>query len=432
MPALHPEPVTPEALMRRLAASFLLVAALAAAVHAAPAAKGVAPAPALALGESRPAGTTLGNPALPEARAVWLAMIGGATRSLDLEHFYFSNEPGESLQPIVDAIGAAAARGVKVRLLLDAGMSKTYPQPADSIGRLANVELRRVDYRRLAGGVQHAKFMIVDGRDAWLGSQNLDWRALTEIHELGVRMRDPRLAAAATAVFEADWLGADTTRAFAPAASPTAKWPVTVKQPYGAVPAWFGASPEKTNPAGIPWDRDLILERIHRARREICIQVLQYGVKSHGLADSTIHRALLAAAARGVKVRLICSDWAIGGGNEPVLREMSTHANVEVRISRVPFEGTKYVPFARVEHCKFMVADGEWLWVGTSNWEPSYFMGTRNVGLTVHDRVLAGQAHATFETSWNAPSALRLTKDARIEPREHGEQVPAGMTSHGH
>ncbi|MFN8587462.1 MAG: phospholipase D-like domain-containing protein [Candidatus Eisenbacteria bacterium] len=417
--------------MRRFVASLLLVAALAAAVHAAPAPAARGAAPALELGESRPAGTTLGNPALPEARAVWLEMIGSARHTLDLEHFYFSHHPGESLQPVVDAIGAAAARGVKVRLLLDANMSKTYPQPADSIGALPNVTLRRVDYRRLAGGVQHAKFMIVDGRDAWLGSQNLDWRALSEIHELGVRMRDPRLAAAATAVFDADWLGADTTQAFTPGASSAAKWPLAVKQPYGTVQAWFGASPEKTNPAGIPWDRALILERIHGARREICIQLLQYGVRSHGYADSTIHRALIAAGERGVQVKLLVSDWALGGANEPVLRELSTHPNIEVRISRVPFEGDKYIPFARVEHCKYMVADGDWLWVGTSNWEPSYFMGTRNVGLTVHDRVLAGQARTVFETSWTAPSALKFSKDAKLEPREHGMQAPAGMTLYG-
>ena len=421
--------------MRRFGSSLLLSVALASAAFAAPAAS-AAPAspgspPALELGESRPAGTTLGNPALPEARAVWLEMIGSARQTLDLEHFYLSHYPGESLGPVLDAIGAAAARGVKVRLLLDARMSKTYPQPAESLATLPNVTVRRVDYGRLAGGVQHAKFMIVDGREAWLGSQNLDWRALTQIHELGVRMRDSRLAAAATAVFETDWNGADTTRAFTPAKSPATRWPIAVKQPGGAAQAWFGASPPKTNPAGIPWDRDLILERIHRAQREICVQVLQYGVKSHGATDSTIHRALIAAGERGVSVKLIVSDWAIGGSNEPVLRELSTHKNVELRISRVPFEGTKYVSFARVEHCKFMVVDDEWLWVGTSNWEPSYFMTTRNVGLTVRDRALAKEARLAFQNSWTAPSAIALTRDARIEPREHGEKIPAGMTLYG-
>ncbi len=411
--------------MRRLLSSLLLLAALTSAAFAASA------PPALELGESRPAGTTLGNPALPEATAVWLEMIGSARQTLDLEHFYLSHFPGESLGPVLDAIGAAAARGVRVRLLLDARMSKTYPQPADSLDGLPNVEVRRVDYGRLAGGVQHAKFMIVDGRDAWLGSQNLDWRALTEIHELGVRMRDSRLAAAATAVFETDWNGADTTRAFAPAKSPATRWPIAVKQPNGPVNAWFGASPVKTNPAGIPWDRDLIVELIQRAKREICVQLLQYGVKSHGYADSTIHRALIAAGERGVHVKLLVSDWAIGGANEPVLRELSTHANVEVRISRVPFQGTKYIPFARVEHCKYMVTDGEWLWIGTSNWEPSYFMSTRNVGLTVRDAALGAQARAVFENSWTAPTAMVLSRDARIESRAHAEKAPEGMTSYG-
>ena len=114
-----------------------------------------------------------------------------------------------------------------------------------------------------------------------------------------------------------------------------------------------------------------------------------------------------------------------------MLRELSTHKNVEVRISRVPFEGTKYVAFARVEHCKFMVVDDEWLWVGTSNWEPSYFTGSRNIGLTVRDRALATEARLAFQNSWTAPSAIVLTRDARIEPREHGEKIPAGMTLYG-
>lgn len=409
--------------MRRLISSLLLLLLPTAALAAKPAA---VPAP-LELGESRPVETALGNRAIPDATKVWLDMIGHAQYTLDLEHFYLSHLEGGSLQPVLDAIGRAAARGVRVRLLLDAAMSKTYPQPADSLGRLSNVQLRRVDFRRLGGGVQHAKFMVVDGRDAWLGSQNLDWRALTQIHELGVRMRDPQLAAAAAAIFDTDWRGADTTEAFTVARATGKTWPVTVQQPNGPVRAWFGASPPKATPLDIPWDRDLIVERIQAAQREICVQVLQYGIRSHGEADSTLHRALLAAAQRGVKVRLIVSDWALGGSNEPVLRDMSGRPNIEVRISRVKHWSAGYVPFGRVEHCKFMVADSQWLWLGTSNWEPSYFTTSRNVGLTLEDARLAGQVRATFETSWNAPSAIPLTPGAVIAPRDHREKGPAGM-----
>ena len=153
-------------------------------------------APVFQLGETRPLETTLGDATLPSAASVWVEMLKGARERIDLEHFYLSRKPGEALDPILDEIGRAAARGVKVRLLLDRGMHRTYPQPADSLATLPGVSVRLVDYRRLAGGVQHEKYLAVDGREAWIGSQNLDWRALSHIHELGARLRDPQIGRA--------------------------------------------------------------------------------------------------------------------------------------------------------------------------------------------------------------------------------------------
>lgn len=412
--------------MRRI----LLVPALLAA--GALAACAAASAPPLQLGETRPAETALGDPSVPAARDVWVEMIRGARRTLDLEHFYLSHRPGEALQPVLDEIGRAAARGVKVRLLLDAGFFRTYPMPAESLDALPNVELRRVDYRRLAGGVQHAKFMIVDWRDAWLGSQNLDWRALSQIHELGLRATDPLLAAAAAAVFESDWGGADTTRAFAAPAFTAPPWPHRVVQAKGdTAEVWLGASPRSTTPSGIPWDRELILRALAAAEREVTVQVMQYGVGGRGAVDSTIHHALIAAGARGVKVRLIAADWALGGHNEEALRDLAAHANVEVKISRVPEWSGGYIPFARVEHCKYMTVDGRWLWVGTSNWEPGYFLNTRGLAFLVRNERLAKQARGIFEASWNAPTAAVWLPDTKLPPRVHGMEAPAGVTVYG-
>lgn len=413
--------------MRRIA--FLLPLLAAAALAAAPAA--CAPPP-LRLGESRPLETALGDPSVPMARDVWVEMIRGAKRTLDLEHFYLSHRPGESLQPVLDEIGRAAARGVQVRLLLDAGFYRTYPMPADSLDALPNVTLRRVDYRRLAGGVQHAKFMIADGGDAWLGSQNLDWRAMTQIHELGLRATDPVLAAAVQAVFESDWGGADTTVAFAPAAFAAPAWPRRVVQAKGdTADVWLGASPRATTPAAIPWDRELILQGLAAAKRAVTVQVMQYGVSGRGGGDSTIHRALIAAGARGVKVRLIAADWSLGGRNEDALRDLAGHANIEVKISRVPEWSGGYIPFARVEHCKYMTVDDEWLWVGTSNWEPSYFLNTRGLAFLVRNASLAKQARGIFETSWNAPTAAAWKADSKLPERVHGMDAPAGVKVYG-
>ena len=166
--------------------------------------------PPVQLGETRPLETALGDRTLPTAADLWVDMIRGARASVDLEEFYLSRKPGEALDPVLDELGRASARGVKVRLILDGGMHRTYPQPADSLGKLANFSVRTIDYHRIAGGVQHSKFMVVDDREAWLGSQNLDWRSLSHIHELGARVRDARIAADFAEVYAWDWAAADT------------------------------------------------------------------------------------------------------------------------------------------------------------------------------------------------------------------------------
>src|SRR5262252_2197818 len=187
-------------------------------------------APPIELGESRPLETSLGDPSLPAAADVWVDMIRGAKSSVDLEEFYLSRKPGEALDPVLDELGRASARGVKIRLLLDAGMHRTYPQPADSLGTLPNFIVRTIDYHRIAGGVQHSKFMVVDDKEAWLGSQNLDWRALTHIHELGARVRLEPVAKTFADVFETDWAACDSNSKASPVDRKPGRWPIAFEQ----------------------------------------------------------------------------------------------------------------------------------------------------------------------------------------------------------
>jgi HKD family nuclease len=388
-------------------------------------------APPIQLGESRPMETTLGDPSLPTAADTWADMLKGAKQRVDLEHFYLSRKPGEALDPVLDEIGRAAARGVRVRLLLDAGMHRTYPLPADSLGRLANVSVRTIDYHRIAGGVQHAKFMVVDDREAWLGSQNLDWRALSHIHELGARVRLEPVAKTFEDVFESDWAASDTTSKAAPVDRKPAKWPIAFEQDGAKGELWPSASPKAQSPASLPWDRDVLVGRLNAAQHEIVAQFLSYGVGGGKTLDSTLHKALLAAAARGVKVKLIVSDWEIGGRGEADLRALAATSGIEVKVSQVPEWSGGYIPFARVEHCKYMVADSSWLWLGTSNWEPSYFLATRNLAITVHHAPLARRARGIFETSWTARSAVALVPGTTLAKRVHAETPPPGATLYG-
>jgi phosphatidylserine/phosphatidylglycerophosphate/cardiolipin synthase-like enzyme len=52
-------------------------------------------------------------------------------------------------------------------------------------------EVRSLNFSSLIGsGVLHTKMWIIDQKDVYLGSANMDWRSLTEVKELGVMIRN--------------------------------------------------------------------------------------------------------------------------------------------------------------------------------------------------------------------------------------------------
>ena len=399
-------------------------------------------APPVQLVETRPVESGLGNPALPAPQAVWLEMIGGAKRTLDIEQFYLSTWPGEPMDKVVDAIGAAAKRGVRVRLILDQRMHGTYPQPADSLRSVPGIEVRLVNLGPIAGGIQHAKFFIVDGEEVFLGSQNFDWRALEHIHELGVRVRDARVAQTIGEAFEWDWraagdqmAGRDSTgaqaRASARPAGPRAHAVSIVQAPGDTVDVRPSYTPKAFIPDSTLWDRDAIVRLLDAARREVVVQLLTYSIGGHSQRDSTLDAALRRAAGRGVSVRLVVSDWEPDNPRIADLQSLAGTPNVEARLSTVPEWSGGYIPFARVEHCKYMVVDSLWTWVGTSNWEPGYFHGTRNVAVSLRNRPIALEARKIFDASWRAPGNRVVKPGETYERKAHGATPPAGKTAYG-
>ncbi|NOT34397.1 MAG: hypothetical protein HOP12_09530 [Candidatus Eisenbacteria bacterium] len=402
-----------------------------------------APAPSrrVSLLETRPIETTLGNPEIPDALTTWLELIDGARRSIDLEHFYLSTWPGEPTDQVLAALGRAVARGVRVRLLLDGGMYRTYPRAADSLAAVTGFEVRLIDARRLLGGVQHAKFFVVDRSIVVVGSQNLDWRALKHIHEIGVQVRDLRMALDFSRLFELDWSVSrvpgtppDTTLTTAAAArvSRTGAVPYRiVEAPGDTVLAWPSWSPRRFSPDSTLWDLDRLVALLDGARREVVAQVLSYGIEAHGTRDTTLDQAIRRAAARGVKVRLIASDWMMGSSSLPALKRLAQVPNVEVKLTTVSRWSGGYIPFARVEHAKFLVVDATTSWIGTSNWDPSYFFTSRNAAITLLDPRTARQLLKTFEISWSATGSQTLDPARTYPAKVRGEEPPPGATKYG-
>ena len=396
--------------------------------------------PAIRLVETVPVESALGDPTMAQTAATWVAMIDSARVTLELEHFYLSHWPGEPTGPVLRAIERAGRRGVRVRILLDVRFQPTYPAPAESLGRLPGIELRWLDMKNVSGGgVQHAKFMVVDGEQIYVGSANLDWRSLKHIHELGAQVRDGRIAGAYQRVFEYDWKAAAPGATLLPAGSAGPLPPLAlamlplklIQAPGDTALVWPTFSPQGWIPDSSLWDLDHVVRLIHSARDEIVLQSLTYGSGRGSERDSTIDLALQRAAERGVKVRLLISDWESDNARIRDLQRLAQVPNVEARLSTVPEWSGGYIPFARVEHCKYMVVDTLWTWVGTSNLEPDYFHTSRNAALVMRNAPLALQARRMFETGWRSPTARDVNPTQRYEPKVHRETPPPGRKAYG-
>jgi phosphatidylserine/phosphatidylglycerophosphate/cardiolipin synthase-like enzyme len=377
---------------------------------------------AMQLVESVPAGTVLDLPDLPEARDVWPEMIASARNTLDIEVFYVSADPArpDAMDTVLDAVSAAAARGVRVRLLADQGFHKTYPEWIDAVGGLAGAEVRLLDARRLWGGVQHAKFFLVDGRACFVGSQNWDYRSLEHIHELGARFESPAVAAAVGTVFAYDWALAGGEP---PPASAAAAGPWTLEADGGATSTVrFAASPPQALPPGVPHDEPLLVDLIDRAAHEVRLHLLSYAVSERdGTYYATLDAALRRAAARGVQVRIILSNWAKRAAALPHIKSLAVLDNVEVRFTNIPEWSGGFVPYARVEHPKYLVKDGDEAWLGTANWGRDYFHESRNLSFFVAGGPVAGDMAHWFDNSWNSPYAEVVDPCADYAPPPRGE-----------
>lgn len=319
-----------------------------------------APPADLELAITVPAETKLGTHGLRSASVVWTELIDSAQSSIELGQFYIATKPNSSLSAIIDRLRAAAARGVKIRMIIDQKMEGASADGLAVMRGIAGVEVRVIAY---GNGVHHAKYLIADGRRAYLGSQNFDWRSLEHIHELGVRLENAELITAMRAVFERDW----TTRAPSP----------------GGVIRGKGRADLIVSPA--PEAVAELTRSIGDAKTELEIELLDYCPLDYPKKRhyAPIDNALRDASARGVKVRLLVSHWNTERPCIDHLKSLALLPNIEIRIVTIPEASTGFVPYSRVIHAKYMVADGTVLWIGTSNWAGGYFDYSRNMELPV-------------------------------------------------
>ncbi|MBM3988535.1 MAG: phospholipase [Planctomycetes bacterium] len=371
--------------------------------------------------ETMPVETTLEHADIPDAHIVWLEMIGGARTSIDLAHFYASNQQGSRLETVVAALEAAAVRGVKVRFLAEEKFVKTYPETLERLGMAVGISVRRFDVAKAFGGVLHSKSMVVDGREAFVGSQNFDWRALEHIVELGLRVRAPQSVRAFAAIFECDWQVAGGTP-LAEALAPLRTMPAPVDEIDGVrIETRF--SPLVGIPGEPWWDLPELVERIDAASKTLQLQLLTYkmvGRDKEYFAE--LETALRRAAARGVAVRILVADWGKRRGIVEGLQSLEPLENIAVRFVTIPEHSSGHIPFGRVLHAKTLVADGARLWLGTSNWERDYFHESRNASVFIDGGALPTRVGALHEELWTSAYASAVDPAAKYIAPRYGER----------
>lgn len=356
--------------------------------------------------ETQPVDTSFDDGSFRATHEVWAEMIAGADETIELEHFYASNEDGSRLEPIVEALLDAADRGVEVRFTADRMFyDREYKDTLDRLDARENVEVVFVDFRPLTGGIQHAKCMLVDGEDLYVGSANFDWRALEHIQELGVRVRSREVGA-----WFAEVLAYDRALARGGALEPgraggerPAADATLAGESVRVAPAF---SPKGALPDESTWDLPTLLAWLGDAEESIELQVLSYKpVDRDGEWWPELDDALRAAAARGVRMRLTVADWSDQAGSIEPLASLAALERCEVRFVRIPAHASGEIPFARVVHAKFLVVDDDRAWVGTSNWQRGYFTKSRNLGLFLEGAAPARELRARFDRTWSSDYA---------------------------
>jgi cardiolipin synthase len=328
-----------------------------------------------------------------EAYPVMLEAIRGAQSCIAMSSYIFRNDvPGGEF---ADALIAAAGRGVKVRVLLD------------SIG--AGYFCPRIFFRMRAGGVRaarflhtflpwrmpflnmrnHRKVLVVDGRLAFTGGMNVGAENLARcvgaraIQDVHFRITGPVVRVVMDA-FARDWTFTTEELLDDPC-----WWPKL--EAAGDV----FARGVRSGPDADLYKSEMILgAALSLARKRIRI------VTPYFLPDPRLQFAIAQAGLRGVEVQIVLPgksdqrvmDWAMRGH----LR-FFRHVKCCIIITPEPFD-----------HSKLCTVDGEWCFIGSSNWDARSLRLNFELDLECASRDLTSQLDAIIDG--------KIAKGVRLDP----------------
>lgn len=331
-------------------------------------------------------------------------------------------EDGGRVDRVVDALIAAARRGVTCRLLLDAIGSRSF-LAGKSVERMRcegiqiqaalpasffKMFLARIDIRN------HRKIIVIDGAIAYTGSQNMadpdhfkKSAGVGKWVDVMVRVQGPVVETLA-GTFISDWLleagseqfktrslseDVDTVRRIADIHSPGPAGDVAVQ----LIPSGPGFAPDATH--------SMLLSAIYAARKQLILTT------PYLIPDSALLTALESAAFRGVEVTLI-----LPAKSDSKLAEYAARA----RFTRLTDAGIKIYRFrGGLLHSKTITVDGDFALFGSVNLDMRSFWLNYETTLIIYDTHFCRDLQ-TLQLGYIS-SSLRLDEEA-FAGRSHFEQ----------
>jgi cardiolipin synthase A/B len=338
-------------------------------------------------------------PALVEA-------IDAARFEVFLESYIYADDETGSL--VADTLARAAARGVRVRLLLDGFGARDFPKRWRDMlhaagarvlvfrPEVAQLRLRRGRLRRM-----HRKLAAIDGRIAFVGGINIidDFAGPTERrarYDYAVRIEGPLAAevraAAARQWQQVAWAALRRRLRISPA-------PASAAEPAGEQRAALVVRDNVRHRRDI---EDAYLQHIEQARREVIIACAYF------FPGRRFRHAIMVAAARGVRVRLL-----LQGRVEYVLAHYASRALYGALLDA----GVEIYEYLRTFlHAKVAVFDGRVACVGSSNIDPFSLLLAREANVFVDDAGFAGELRASLEEAIERGAAPLAPRRWREQP----------------
>jgi cardiolipin synthase len=352
----------------------------------------------------------------PQVFPEMLALIEGARHSVAFENYIVRADA--TGRRFAAALEAAARRGVRVRLLYDwLGCKGTRPRYWRAL-RAAGVEVRAFNRPRLTdlyGSLarDHRKLVVADGVGAVVGGLCIgdEWegdpaRGTLPWRDTAVLVRGPAAAGLAVA-FAHTWAAAG-----GPGHGP--------EDPGGPGRAEGDAAVHVI--ATVPG----------RARIARLLELLAAGSTTRiWLTDAytvvlpQLRSALQDAARAGVDVRLLVP----GSSDLPLVRNLTRFGYRDLlRCGVRIFEWD-----GPMLHAKSFVADGRWARIGSSNLNPSSFLGNYELDVLVDDEAFAAAVELQFRRDLARSSeielrprrlAAALPRLGRMLPSAYGRTLP--------